>query len=551
MGTRRVAGGGPSRRTVLLTALVTFVGVAGARVLGVRDLGTGFVRRVAEGAPVAMQPMDEGADMGMGMDAPMEMPESEIIPADPMAEPLPAQAMPTGGPAPSAAARATPPAAPAATPPRPTAGPASVALPMPPLVPPKTSGYDWVSPLDAEAARVSHLLRRTTLGATDAELDQAQSEGYARTVDRLIESAPAQPPPAPGDNGTATVRIDTTALQTWWVDWMLRSPTPFAEKMTLFWHGHFTSDYRKAQTTPMYWQNQTWRSFSLGKLADMLHRVTIDQAMLRYLDLATSTGRNPNENYARELMELFTMGVDTFTEDDVKAASKALAGWRLPRATESVRTGVFDPARAYAGQLTFLGKTGTFDTTAVIDRILSQDATAAYVTRQVATHFVSPFVSDGKVARIADRFRRSGHDTKVLMREILRSPEFTAPDAYRALVKGPIELMVSAAKAIGSLGLARAIVGSGTNLGQSLFDPPNVGGWPDHGSWLSSNTMLGRANFVTTALGATRTLPSAASAVGRHLDGVLGPETARELSLVSDDRRRWFAILVSPEFQLK
>jgi uncharacterized protein (DUF1800 family) len=543
----RAASGGPSRRTVLLTALVTFAGVAGARVIGVRDLGTAAVRRVTEGAPLAVEPMDESVDMGMGMDAPMDMAGSEIIPPEPMAEPLPAQAMPTGGPAPTTAARTQAPAAPT---PRSAAAPAA-ALPMPALAPPKISGYDWVSPLDAEAARIGHLLRRATFGATDAELDQARSDGYARTVDRLIETPPATPPAAPGDNGTSTTRIDVGALQTWWVDWMLRSPTPFAEKMTLFWHGHFTSDYRKAQSTPMYWQNQTWRSFSLGKLGDMLHRVTIDQAMLRYLDLATSTGRNPNENYARELMELFTMGVDTFTEDDVKAASKALAGWRLPRATESVRTGVFDPARAYVGQLTFLGKTGTFDTTAVIDRILAQDATATYLARQVVTHFVSPMVSAAYVARIAEAFRRSGYDTKALMWAIFQSPEFIAPEAYRALVKGPVEFMVSTAKAIGSQALARAIVASGSALGQSLFDPPNVGGWGDHGAWVSSNTMLGRANFVTTALGATRTLPPAANAATRHLDGIVGPETAKELTLVTTDRQRWFAILVSPEFQLK
>jgi uncharacterized protein (DUF1800 family) len=301
----------------------------------------------------------------------------------------------------------------------------------------------------------------------------------------------------------------------------------------------------------MYWQNRTWRQFSLGKLADMLHRVTIDQAMLRYLDLATSTGRNPNENYARELMEIFTMGAGTFSEDDVKAGAKALAGWRLPRATESVRTGVFDPSRAYAGTLTFLGKTGTFDTTSVIDRVLAQDVTAAYIARQVAEHFISPFVADAYVARIAARFRSSGYQTRTLMREVFLSPEFTSPDAYRALVKGPTEFMVSAAKAIGSASLGRAIAAAGTGLGQNLFDPPSVGGWGDNAAWVSASTMLARANFVSTALGATRTLPPSTSAVARHLDGVLGPETARELATTSDDRRRWLVILSSPEFQLK
>src|SRR5207302_6274746 len=124
---------------------------------------------------------------------------------------------------------------------------------------------------------------------------------------------------------------------------MLTTATPFAERMTLFWHGHFTSDYRKAaDNTFMYWQNLTWRRMALTNLRSMLMRVTTDPAMLRYLDLATSTGASPNENYSRELMELFTLGAGNYTEDDVRAAAKALAGWTEPRPTGSADI-VLDP----------------------------------------------------------------------------------------------------------------------------------------------------------------------------------------------------------------
>jgi uncharacterized protein (DUF1800 family) len=283
----------------------------------------------------------------------------------------------------------------------------------------------------------------------------------------------------------------------------------------------------------------------------MVFQVTADPAMLRYLDLATSTGRAPNENYARELMELFTMGVDTYTEDDVRAAAKALAGWRLPRATEDPRKGVFDATRAYTGSVTFLGKTGPLDTKGVIDRIAGQDATAAYIASRVVGHFVSPLASSSYVARMAEAFRRSGHDVKALMRAVFLSPEFSSADSYRALVKGPTELMVSAAKALGTQSVASAIAAAGTGMGQNLFDPPSVGGWPDSAAWISSNTMLARANFVAQIMNATRTLPTAMNAVHRQLDGVLGPETARTFSAAADDRRRWFVILASPEFQLK
>src|SRR5438093_6255701 len=137
---------------------------------------------------------------------------------------------------------------------------------------------------------------------------------------------------------------------------------------------------------------------ALGDLRSMLLKVTPDLTMLRYLDLAASTGRAPNENYARELLELFTMGVGSYTEDDVKAAAKALAGWRLPMRTEpTAQTGIFDPRRAFAAPVTFLGKTGTFNTESVVDAILAHDATAPYIGRELARYFVSPGVTDAYV----------------------------------------------------------------------------------------------------------------------------------------------------------
>src|SRR5205823_3036277 len=226
------------------------------------------------------------------------------------------------------------------------------------------------------------------------EFDRAMSEGYARTLERLLDTPFAEPPafaarpaatptprPTVTANASASARPSGSAsatpmpspsaaptptasaiarpsasgaampvasatpapltnqssinignLQLWWLDWMTQSPTPFAERMTLFWHGHFTSDYRKVglMTPFIHWQNLTWREMALTDLRSMLMRVTIDPAMLRYLDLATSTGRNPNENYARELMELFSLGVGHYTEDDVRAAAQALAGWVEP-----------------------------------------------------------------------------------------------------------------------------------------------------------------------------------------------------------------------------
>ncbi|HKB32864.1 MAG TPA: DUF1800 family protein, partial [Candidatus Dormibacteraeota bacterium] len=266
------------------------------------------------------------------------------------------------------------------------------------------SGTDWVSPLGRESARVMQLLRRTSFGYTQAQLDAALSDGYSKTVDRLLETKPAEPPVLAAAT-TPGGRFGVPELQQWWVGHMLTTPTPFAERMTLFWHGHFTSDYRKTgNNTFMYWQNLTWRRMGMTNLQSMLMDVTTDPAMLRYLDLATSTGQSPNENYSRELMELFTMGAGNYTEEDVRSSAKALAGWQQPQpdstATVTVdkakmvtqklpvysaqRAGIFNPRRAYKGTVTYLGHMGPLDTQGVLNSILAQKATAPFIAAKVA-----------------------------------------------------------------------------------------------------------------------------------------------------------------------
>src|SRR5437773_7506640 len=335
----------------------------------------------------------------------------------------------------------------------------------------------WISPLSSESARVMHLLRRTTFGYTAPQLEAALSAGFSKTVDRLLETKPAEPP-AFAAASTPGGRFPIAQLQQWWIDQMLATSTPFAERMTLFWHGHFTTDYRKAaDNTFVYWQNLTWRRMAMTDLRSMLLQVTTDPAMLRYLDLATSTGQNPNENYSRELMELFTMGAGNYTEDDVREGAKALAGWQLPQPDSiatvmvdknnnltrrlpvfsSQKTGVFNPRRSYRGSITYLGKAGQLDTQGVIDRILAQPATAPFIANKVAQHFVTARPSASYVKSLGDTFRRSKYDIKTLMRAVFTSPEFAADQSYRSLVKTPTEFMVHGARALGLASLSRLI----------------------------------------------------------------------------------------------
>ena len=457
-----------------------------------------------------------------------------------------------------------------------TLGPDPLALLHPPSAP-VVNTKDWVSPLDKPEAQVAQLLRRATFGMTKAQFDAAVKDGFAKTLDKLIETPHAMPKDLAGaDAASQGKAINVTALQSWWLDWMLSTPTPFAERMTYFWHGHFTSDFRKVttQTPYIYWQNLTWRKIALGTFRDMLYQVTVDPGMLRYLDLGQSTGKAPNENYSRELMELFTMGVGTFTEDDVRAGAKALAGWREPltqamidyqvaraqqqgRATprnlvaDTVKTGIFEPARAYKGSATYLGVTKQWDTNAVLDRIMQQDSVAPYIAGTVIREFVMPDPPDAYVARIAADWKKSGYDVKTLMRNVFMSPEFLQPAAYRSLVKSPTEVMVHLARALEAPQLSRTIAQSGAGMGQALFDPPEVGGWPSNASWVSSNNVLTRVNFVVTTLGGMQKLPAFGSAHQTHIDGIVSEQTAQLLNSATDDQTRWLILLASPEFQLK
>jgi uncharacterized protein (DUF1800 family) len=269
-------------------------------------------------------------------------------------------------------------------------------------------------------------------------------------------------------------------------------------------------------------------------------------------------------------MELFTMGAGNYTEDDVRESAKALAGWVVPQpdstATVTVATGVtrnlpvysrqrpgvFNARRAFKGSVTYLGKTGALDTQGVVDRILAQPATAGFISTKIAQHFVASQPDAGYVKGLADAFRRSNYDMKTLMRAVFMSPEFSSAQSYRTLVKSPADFMVHAARALGATNLSKLIAASGSGMGQSLFDPPDVGGWPNNEAWISSSTVVERVNFVTAALSQVKSgLPPATDASRKQLDGVLSSQTASLLNQAADDRARWFITLASPEFQLK
>jgi uncharacterized protein (DUF1800 family) len=410
-------------------------------------------------------------------------------------------------------------------------------------------------PSISEPLRISQLLRRFTFGATDAEWAAAMSAGYAATVDRLINTPPQQPPPFPGENQVQKAAIDLNKLQEWWINWMIASPTPFAERMTLFMSGLYTSDYNKVglDNPFLIWQNRTWRDFATSDLRTILMRVSVDPAMLVFLDGNRSDGRPnaiPNQNYARELMELFSIGLN-YSEADVLAGAKALSGWRVPGAQDNSKTGIFDPQRHFSGPLTFLGRAGSFDLAATVDAILANPNCAPFIAGKVVQEFVTPSPDPAYVDRLAKSFRASGYQMKTLLRDVLMSPEFGYQSNWRALVKSPLDYMVGAARALqaGTM-LTPTIRQYARQMGHAPFDPPDVGGYPKNVAWASPINLIARVNFSTAAMSLLKAPPASSNAVSRHLDGVLSPGAQEMLAQAGNEAGKWWAILASPDAQL-
>jgi uncharacterized protein (DUF1800 family) len=411
-------------------------------------------------------------------------------------------------------------------------------------------GFSTIS----EPLMISQLLRRFTFGATDAQFQQATQQGFRKTVDQLLAAAPAQPPPFKGGESLGK-NLNLSDLQDWWITHMITTPTPFQERLTWFMAGIFTSDHQKVglDNPFLIWQNRTWRDMALTDLRSILKRVSIDPAMLVYLDGNGSNGRGtPNQNYARELMELFSIGL-VYKEQDVQEGAKALSGWRVPTARDATQTGIFDPNRHFAGAVAFLGRNQPMDLDGAIDAILAHPASAPFITSKFVTEFVTPTPDQAYVDRLAANFRKSGFQIKTLVRDILLSPEFAAQANFRSLVKSPVEFMVGAARVTrADPAVAVPVIRNyARTLGHAPFDPPDVGGWPRNIAWLSPVALMNRVNFVTDFLGALKTLPAAGpQTVTRYLDGILSPGTNQALAQAQTDASRWWSLIASPDAQL-
>ncbi len=373
-----------------------------------------------------------------------------------------------------------------------------------------------VGPLGYDDAR--HLLNRVGFGATQSEIERYAPMTREEAARKLLaggRTVAVTPPPAwvgteealryprGGDKSTEAEKKafvqqqvrEGLDLRGWWVEEMLDTPSPLTERMTLFWHNHFVSSQQKVKLGElMYRQNVTLRANALGNYGELLHAIARDPAMVIYLDSVQNRKGTPNENFAREVMELFTLGEGNYTEQDVKEAARAFTGWSLDRNTGQF---VFRPFIHDYGTKTVLGRTGNLDGDQVLDILLEQPQASEYITRKLWCEFVSPDPDEAEVKRIARRFRDSHYDVKVALYALLTSDAFYAKANRGTLIKSPIELVVGTLKQFDfkpAEALPFAVAAAG--MGQNLFSPPNVKGWPGQETWINSSTLLARKQFL-------------------------------------------------------
>lgn len=363
---------------------------------------------------------------------------------------------------------------------------------------------------------VRHLLLRTGWAATPQQVAVTAQLSRAEAVDRLLDGThrdavtplPADlqeftpPPRRRGELSEAErkafqreqVRFGLE-MRSWWFAEMLATDSPLTEKMTLFWHNHFVSSQQKVRFPKLLVdQNRLLRENALGNFGTLLHAIARDPAMVLYLDSAQNRRAAPNENFARELMELFTLGEGHYGEKDVKEAARAFTGWSIDRQTGNFR---FYRFLHDGGDKTVLGRSGAFDGDDVLDILLAQPATAEFLTRKLWREFVSPDPDPAEVSRIAAVLRQSHYAIRPWLRALLLSPAFWAPAHRGVLVKSPVEFLLGLVETLDVSGVdPRVLALASRQLGQDLFAPPNVKGWPGGDAWISSTTLLARRQMA-------------------------------------------------------
>ena len=366
--------------------------------------------------------------------------------------------------------------------------------------------------------RAAHLYRRAGFGGLPEELDLAVASGREATVDRLVNFE--QVSTAPLDAVLSQFDFDLESyyqpgsdprgqqfgrLYFWWVLRMIHTPRPLEEKMTLFWHGHFTTSNAKIDSPVLlYRQNQLYRAQGMGRFGEFLVAASTEPAMLEWLDNAANVKDAPNENFARELMELFTMGRGHYTQKDVTEAARALTGWTFTGDRDVDFQFIFEPSIHDDGVKEFLGTQGNYTGDDICAILAARPETASFVTRKIAGFFLGHDPSPPLARRLTDVYFASQGEVRQIVREILLSDDFDESADQADMIKSPTEFLVGAVRSVGALDAvgaggdlgatsAQLVAEMGPGLGQFLFQPPNVAGWKGGRDWINTGSYLLRS----------------------------------------------------------
>jgi len=385
---------------------------------------------------------------------------------------------------------------------------------------------DWSIPL------AYHLLVRAGFGGTPSELAAFHQLGLEAAVDLLLsKTAPAplfeewteteslrateqaaRESRRSGDiKETQRLSIEvqkerrrqTLALRDAWLNRMVTTEQRVCEKLTLFWHGHFATSIQKVKEAEWMWlQNETFRSHGIGTFGDLAKAVSRDPAMIRWLDLERSSATAPNENFARELLELFTLGEGHYSEADIKEAARAFTGYRTDRDSGKFR---LSPVFHDAGQKAFMGESAAFDGDGIVDVILENRQCGRFLGRRIWEFFAGIEPTPQFEKLLGDTFKQGDYEVRPFLKRIFLSKLFYSPRLVSAQIKSPVQWLVQACRSLEVAPPPPRIAGTWLeNLGQQLFAPPNVRGWEGGRSWMSASTITARANYAGDLVGTSR-----------------------------------------------
>lgn len=371
-----------------------------------------------------------------------------------------------------------------------------------------------------DQSHARHLLVRAGFGGTPKQVAELCAMGPHRAVEFLVDfqrQPAAKPvfdaaPQQPRQPYEAMIRLDRlrlraanrrkrsdeqqlTRLRHWWLRRMIESPRPLQEKMTLWWHGHFAVQQSVVENSyALYRQNQLFREHAAGNFAALLHGIVHDPAMLRYLDNNTNVKGHANENLAREIMELFSMGEGNYSEEDIMEGARALTGYTYDSNTKQFR---FVVSRHDTENKTIFGRTGNFAGDDFVDLILQQPFTSQFIARKLFVFLAHENPKDEVVSRLASQLTRHQYDLRPMLKNLFMSEEFYSSETMASQIKSPVQLVIGSLRDLGIKDVSYATLGSAVaGMGQELFGPPNVKGWEGGRFWVNANRMFVRYNGV-------------------------------------------------------